>query len=472
MQTLQENSILDIISPQVLSVLQFRALCGRLLPHLKTFELWAARGDSIPFIPLFLSPRTSTITFAFNDRNPPKAVAASMIIALPVLCPDLRRIGLHNIPADPTIIASVSDFLLTTNHNALQYFCADCPLSEEARRVFFKLPNLRELQTIFNGPTTIPTIVLPNLTEIDIGYDHGHEWLQGFHGASFRKLETVRFHSHSESIGDFLGAFERVALTTSIPATLTTFRFHTFEQWRPNIRSLLPFTQLRTLVIEFSCELSCSSTIDDDSITDLARAMPMLEALRLGKRPCQIPAGVTSKGLSALAHYCLHLSELCIHFQVDSLDPTGFPISTPAGEPAIPRGDCALTDLDVGDIHIPEESTLMAALVLLRIFPRLKWLEYTDEGWDKVANAIALSKDLTDYSSKKHTFAASRRTLMTLPQGLELCFRAAMKVLPDLSGFIPTFTHFCIPHVTHIPLPFHWMKRDSMMIVYWSTNDW
>lgn len=417
MQTLQENSILDVISPQVLSVLQFRALFERLLPNLKTFELWVARGDSIPFIPLFLSPRTSTITFTFNDRNPPKAVTASMITALPVLCPDLQRIGLYNIPADPTIIASVSDFLLTTNHNALRYFCADCPLSKEARQIFFKLPNLRELQTIFNGPTTVPTMVLPNLTEIDIGYDHGHEWLEGFRGASFNKLETIRFHSYSESTGDFLGAFERVALTTSIPATLTTFRFHAFEQWRPNLRSLLPFTQLRTLVIEFSCEINCSSTIDDDGITDLARAMPMLEALRLGEKPCQIPAGVTSKGLSALAHYCLRLSELRIHFQVDSLDPTEFPIFPPAGEPAIPRGDCGLTILDVGDIHLPEESTLMATLMLLRIFPRLKWLEYTDEGWDKVANAIALSKDLADYSSKKHMFSASQWSIDDTPPG-------------------------------------------------------
>ena len=43
----------------------------------------------------------------------------------------------------------------------------------------------------------------------------------------------------------------------------------------------------------------------------------------------------------------------------------------------------------------------MAALTLLRIFPRLESVEYSDVGWGEVAEAIELSKQLADASSKK-----------------------------------------------------------------------
>ena len=60
--------------------------------------------------------------------------------------------------------------------------------------------------------------------------------------------------------------------------------------------------------------------MDDNIITDLARAMPKLEILRLGDSPCDgIPIGVIAKGFVALADHCLDLSTLCIHFQVASL---------------------------------------------------------------------------------------------------------------------------------------------------------
>ena len=162
------------------------------------------------------------------------------------------------------------------------------------------------------------------------------------------------------------------------------------------------------LDLDFFCELECSSTIDDDTIIDLARAMSELETLRYGDRLCQTPVGVTTKGLAALAHCCVRLYELRIHFQVASLDPPEVPNFAYIDERSFPLGDCALTDLDVGNSDIPEASVLMVALTLLRIFPRLNWIEHGGEGWEKVANAIGLSSDLADYSSKKIIFAAPR----------------------------------------------------------------
>ncbi|KAF9786389.1 hypothetical protein BJ322DRAFT_1191544 [Thelephora terrestris] len=389
----REGANVDLLSPKVLPVLQSHASSGPLLQNLKTFDLRGTRGGSIPFIPLFLSPRTTAFTVVSNPgANLP---SRSVFFAY---------------SKDPIFAAAVSELLLTTNRSTLRDFRTDFSLTEEACKVIFELPGLRKLQTGISGPAALPTTVLPNLTELEIEYDGGHEWLQGFRGASLGKLVVVTIHSKFESIVDFLGAFASVALTTSLSATLWNFTFHTSRAWISNYRSLLPFTQLRELMIESSCESGCSSTIDDDTITDLARAMPKLEFL-LAERPCETPSGVTTKGLSALAHHCPHLLSLSIHFQVASFNASEsvIPRFSSSDDCTIPREDCALTDFDAGDTYLPEESVLMVALTLLRIFPRLKLIVHDCDGWEKVAAAIKLSSELADYSSEKLMFAKPRR---------------------------------------------------------------
>ena len=305
------------------------------------------------------------------------------------------------------ITAAVSGILLVSTWNTLRYLKVDSPLTQEAREVVFKHPNLCVLSVDIEGGTSLPPLELPNLTDLTIKYYHGHDWLQGFRGATLGKLASVTFNPGAQSIGDFLEAFKVVALTTSIPATLSTFKFYTSRPWRPNYLSLLPFTQLSTIVIDISCKGGCSSTIDDDIITDVARAMPRLELLHLGD-PCQTPAGITVKGLAALAHHCLHLSSLCVHFQVASLDPPVIPGVAPGGGLTVPWEDCALTDLCVGDIPLPEESVAMVALTLLHIFPRIEYIRGSDYEWGKVGDLIYRSKQLADYSSKKSSHALPR----------------------------------------------------------------
>lgn len=253
----------------------------------------------------------------------------------------------------------------------------DSPLTAEAREVVCRPPDLRELLVVIEGSTPLPTLVLPNLTKMEIKYDHDSNWLQGFHGAALGKLASITFYSDYEPIGDFLEAFERVALTTSIPATLLTFRFHNSRGWEPNCRSLLPFIQLTEPTVSFSCVHGCSSTIDDDIITIVAQAMPRLEILCLGGEPCRTPTGVTAKGLSALAYRCPRLYGLRIHFQVASLDPLAIPRVISGGEPTIPRGDCALRHLFAGEMSIPGESTLAVARTLIRIFPHISYVHFT-----------------------------------------------------------------------------------------------
>ena len=121
---------------------------------------------------------------------------------------------------------------------------------------------------------------------------------------------------------------------------------------------------------------------------------------RLGLAPCQTPTGVTTKGLATVAYHCLHLSTLHIHFQVTSHDLLVIPRIAPGGEPTIPREDCALTDLEVGKIPVTEESTLVIASTLLRLFPHISRIMPFKKGWRKVMDAINLSKQIADPSSK------------------------------------------------------------------------
>jgi hypothetical protein len=397
----------DPVTPGVLLALQLRTANEPLLPRLKTFECLKPDADFIPFIPLFLSPESFMIKIEFAAGSPIMIVAPT-ISRLSILYPDLRRIALISLPRDPVITEAVSEMLLGCNRDTLQYFQVESPLTEEAREVLYQLPKLNTLWAIIRGPTLLPQVTLPNLAVIDLEYDDHLDWLEGFRGAVLEKLDLALFRSESKQIGDFLGAFEDVALTTSASVTLATFKFLTSQSWNPNYRSLLRFTQLKQLVIEFRCGDVCASRVNDDIIISLAWAMPRLEILELGGEPCGTSTGVTIKGLIALACGCLHLSKLRIHFEATSLVQAAIEAGAPSPSDdgtAVRRGDCGLTDLTAGAIPIPEGSALTVAITLLQIFPRLLNIGYSEVKWEKVVETIQLFKRVGTFvqgTSKAH----------------------------------------------------------------------
>lgn len=406
------------MASEVFPVLQLYAIKEPLFPNLKTLKLSVLTRELIPCIPLFLSPRTTTIYIAFASLpNIPKVIIVSMISTFPTLCPNLQSIELQFLPRDPMITAALSGMLLTGNLDALRILKVDSPLAEEAHEAIHALTDLHELSVVIEKDPFLLPLVLPNLTRLTIEYDHGSAWLQMFRGATLGRLESVTFHPRSEEIGPFLEAFEKVALATSAHSTLSQFCLKTPYPWDPNYSSLLPFTQLTHLIIEFSCDEGCSSTMDDDIITNLARTMPKLDTLQLGEPPCQeIRTGVTTKGFTALAHYCSDLSALRIHFQVASLcaPPVNYRMVFDAGSTA-PRRGCALRSLDVGEVPVPEDSVLMVALNLSLIFPNINSIEYDGENWERVADAVYLSNAIIRCTSKEHHLSTPR-TLVIPPQ--------------------------------------------------------
>ena len=374
------------------------------LPNLNVLYLSIIERRSISFITLFLSPRITSILLMFSASDPCIESIVSTVTALPTHCPNLQAITLYFLPRDPIITAAISDMLLATGRNTLRKFRVDFPLKEEADEVVCKLPNLCDLSVVIERKTSLPSASLPNLIELEIICGDGSGWPGLFHGATFGKLKSVTFRPRSEGIDNFLGTFERVALSSSVQDTLSKSHLFAFSSWNPNYSSLLPFTQLVDLVIDFPCDYyGCTSTVDDGIVIDLSRAMPKLISLKLGDVPCKEPMmGVTAKGLVALALHCLDLQHLRVHFQVASL--SALPASPGICRNTKPTGSwtgCALRELVVGAIAVPEESVLMVALTLLRIFPRIDDINsYDDEGWRKVEDAIYLSKRIVGCSGK------------------------------------------------------------------------
>ena len=399
----EPEEIARVLSLEVFSVLQLCAISEPFFSNLKTLELWSVDEKSIPLIPLFLSPRTAIIEIRFSRWNPPAAVVAPIVAAIPILCPSLQKIDFNFTPRDPIVVTAVSRMLLANNRNTLQSVHVDSPLTEEASKVIFRLPNLRELSVVAKRDTSLPSMGLPNLTRLTIACDREGDWLSMFRGATFGKLQAVTFCPESKQIGNFLEAFEVVALAASIQNTLSEFHLYTPFSWNPNYTSLLPFTHLTDITIESRCSDGCSSRVDDDVVVNIAQAMPKLEILRLGDSPChEIPIGVTVKGLVALANRCPDLYSLRIHFQVASL--SALPAihePIPNVGPIVLRRDCILRVLDVGEIFMREDSVSMVALTLARIFPHPEFIDYIDEDWEKVMNIIRLSRGTIDYSGRK-----------------------------------------------------------------------
>ena len=413
MRVLSDHGTPKTLSLEIYSAMQLYTINEPLLPNLTTLNLWAVEESFIQFIPLFLSPTITSVSFGFSAL--PESVVASMIANLPTPCPNLRDINLRFLPRDPMITTAVSSMLLATNRNVLQDFHVDSPLTEEASEAIYESQNLRHLSVVIEKGTSVPSASLPNLAHLQIECDDGSDGLQLLRGATFGKLESVSFDMESKPINDFLETFKGAALSSSIQNTLSVLCFSTQWPWNPNYPSLLPFTQLVFLIIQSPCDGSCSR-VDDDIVVNLSRAMPKLESLILGNGPCHpFTGGITAKGLMALALNCLDLFSLRVHFRVASLTspPTGLEPTRDIGH-SVSLTDCALVALEVGGIPMPEESAPTVALTLLRIFPRIETISYLDEGWRKVQDMIRHSKEIFDCSSKYHHPTIWMDPLLTL----------------------------------------------------------
>ena len=228
----------SFVTPDTLLALQLRTVDEPFLPGLETFMCGELAEAFIPFIPLFLSPKTTGIKISFAEGSPTVAVACT-ISRLPKMCPKVEFIDLQGLGRDSVITDTASEMLLACNRDCLQSFYVDTPLTEEARKALCQLSKLSVLWAVVQGRTILPPVALPSLVAIYLEFEDCLNWLQGFHGATLENLEFVCFRSESRQIGDLLREFENVARKASAQNTLTTFKFKTSRSWNPNYSALL-----------------------------------------------------------------------------------------------------------------------------------------------------------------------------------------------------------------------------------------
>ena len=384
----------DLVTSEVLPALQLGTGGEPLFPRLEGFGCVKAPGDFVPFASLFLSPKTVDICFRFVPNASTLTVALT-IARLPALCPHIVSLVLNPLPRNSAIAEVVSEMLLECNPNTLQLLSVDSPLTEDARGIVYRLPRLYSLSALIQGPMSLPPVELPNLETICLEWDSGFDWLEGFRGATIRKLESITFRpTRFTEIHGFLEEFRSVALTISAQETLSEFSFYTSQSWTPNYSSLFVFKRLTKLEVEFSCHAGCSSTVDDDTVINLAEAMPGLKILRLGGPPCRAVTGITFKGLVSLALRCPQLSELCVHLQANKLADATYQPYPSEPTAVVSRTECALTDLQVGSTRISEQVALAVGISLLQLFPELVNIKYTNSPWKKVADVVRLSRQI------------------------------------------------------------------------------
>ena len=154
---------------------------------------------------------------------------------------------------------------------------------------------------------------------------------------------------------------------------------HPQEQWYDSYDEKTH--HLRDEVIWASGVLA-SRCLLDDVVTSISQAMPKLLAVRL-------------------AHHCLNLPTLRVHLQVVSLsDPSAVPGRVSRVRPTASWPDCALVELEVEELLLPQDSAMTIATTLLHIPPRLDSMEFIDIEWEDVEHVLRCSKEITDCSSK------------------------------------------------------------------------
>ena len=369
MRELRDDGFSETLYSNLRYGLDLRASNEHLLPNLKTVDLCRISKPLIPLIPLFVPPTITSISLRALTFNLTQPEVVSLIEGLLKRFPNVQDITLPHLQRDPMTTAAASKMFFTSNRNALRRFHVYSPLTEEATEAICKLQNLCGLSMVIEKGTPIPSTSLPNLTHLQIQCDDSSDGLQLLRRATFGKLKSVNFHAKSGPIDDFLEALKGAPPPSSIQNTLSVIRLSAGRSWNPNYSSFLPFTQLVDLNIKSPCDGGCSR-VGDDAVISLSRAMPKLQSLQLGDWPCRrFTGGVTAKGLVALARNCPNLSFLCVHFQAVSLSdpPAGLETTRSAGYSVSWTG-CALTELEVGQILVPEGSASIVALTLLRIF--------------------------------------------------------------------------------------------------------
>jgi hypothetical protein len=363
-----------------------------MLPKLRDIK-WhcASLGHLELTLPLIVSPVLTDFWLGFS---PDPLNASQLLPAIEALAPAYNSIVDLRVSSpvihDPLIIDAASTLILKCNPETLRHFHMESTLSSKAFIHATQLPNLKSF-VLKIGPddetehgVPLPTLTFPSLESLEIhAIDTTHSSLLGtIAGIQSKKFSNLRLEFRATEWRTLFPPMFVSLRHSGLHQTLTSLSIKPADRLDIDaafIRPLLLLTQMVRLYIDVDCGPLCAYKLSDEDLEELVKAMPELESLFLGGRPCSRPANNSIKSLVSIAKHCKHLLELWIHTNVEAVvsgvSQRGNPWGgdrTPGDPPSIFAG-CPVFRIVFGSCFIPDDKqgAVLFAFMLIRLFPRL-----------------------------------------------------------------------------------------------------
>lgn len=364
-----------------------------LLPNLRSLE-WYSSTDTFAYISLFLPPQ---LTSLYVRVIPDIPNAGRVLASLPVKA--LEELRFLDLSEDRAVQDAISQLVLKTTAT-LRSIEVSSDLSDAAIRHVTRLPNLSDARVSFEnlGPLSAsPDATFPSLRTLETRLDSNGGWRYLIQHT--RGLNSTVLHSRTTLQPEEMTGIFTFLIDGALHRTMRRLTFSVLDPCDLTPRVLAPllnFGFLTTLSVTTPCDpTQCRTRLTNDSLAQLAEALPQLVELVLGATPCRSPTReITLAGLRPLSKHCIHLETLQIHFSALDI-PADIPddvLSHPSDEEPLSPNHCHLWRLVVGALPVStsENALLIVAYFLRQLFPRLSTVVPTISGspWYKVQEHI------------------------------------------------------------------------------------
>ena len=386
---------LSVLGEETFRKLRLNSPASGWFPALQDLS-WSISKSNHPYASLFFSSPNlkrvdiSVVPYSWSGSEVPHKVLpaiTSVIAALPT--PTLQDLSVdvdcHEI-SSAHYKDSLSSVILRCGPSFTR-FSSPIPLSDSAINHLIHLPHLRIWHTEHPPPnysaSSLP-LVFPPLRDFSLGEDAARGWLSLFKRLGNRVSSTQhttplsRIKESLESL--IIESFPDLTIDVSFASTIQTFR------------------NLNHLNVTVHCHrprdggIQCAFKLNNESVTELAMALPQLESLLLGY-PCYKNTCVTTIAcLLPISVHCVKLRSLEIHFNTtDIVDDLRMISEDPRFQELRLLPKCAISRLDVYRIPLALDESEFETVAngMTDIFPYLERCDGFDGIWNGLNEKIA-----------------------------------------------------------------------------------
>ena len=353
---------------------------------------WWLNETNLPFLLKFLSPELTKInintnapvgpTETFKPWNEIPDRVFTIIRSAIKMFPSagLQKLGvILGVGPKTDLTEEISAFVLE-HGEALQDLCTNSVLSTQAIVRLMKLPHFSSWVTE-QGP--------PSVTELI------HHGVPDGAASLFPSLGMLNFMSEAAFVG-WLSLFE-AAKSRTPPWTIAgdglpglSYGNSILPVDSTLIFRLLPHGSLVDVKIGLNCSpfRPCASRFTDQDAERLAIALPKLEALSLGERPCRADTCPTTiRSLLSFSIHCPKLRYLSIHFRTANLRADMLDLLSYAYTQGLhSRPKCVLNGLMIGEMRgdFADSDPGLISIGMLMIFPSLTKFGTRSPAWGRL----------------------------------------------------------------------------------------